>query len=83
MTPSFLLTGLLVALGMALADAAWAYWAQKVAERRVLAAGLSSVAIVVINSYVVSEYVADKRFIIFAAVGAFLGTAVVTRWRKP
>jgi hypothetical protein len=68
--------------GMAVVDALWSIWVQKVAEKRALAAGFASVAIYLIGAFVVTEYVHDRVYMIPAAVGGFVGTALPIWWKR-
>lgn len=81
MTPTFLLSCLLVCVGMAVADAFWTIYVTKANEGRAHAAGFASVAIVLVNSYVVFEYVHDRRLVFAAAIGAYIGTIIPIFWK--
>lgn len=73
---NFWLNAVLVGIGMAIADFFWTVWARKSTSGDKHAAGLSSVGIVLVNSYVVYEYVHDRRLIFAAAIGAYIGTVI-------
>lgn len=70
------LTFLAVMTGMALVDWIWTIWASMAAKGRGIPAGLASASIVLVNSFVVREYVHEPALIAAAAIGAFIGTAL-------
>lgn len=65
-----------VTFAMILLDLVFAFYVIKTAEKQAVAAGLLSAGIIVLSGYVTRAYVDDKRMLIPAAVGAFVGTAV-------
>lgn len=77
---NFWLNALLVCIGMAIADFFWTVWARKSTSGDKHGAGFSSVGIVLVNSYVVYEYVHDRRLIFAAAIGAYIGTVIPIYW---
>lgn len=77
---NFWVNAFFVCVGMAVADFCWAMWARKTTAGEKVGAGLYSVGIVLVNSYVVYEYVHDRRLIFAAAVGAFIGTVLPIYW---
>ncbi len=81
MNYEFAVSFAVVAVGMAFCDAFWTMYVTQANERRAQAAGFSSIMIVLINSYVVLEYVHDRRLVIAAALGAYVGTVVPIKWK--
>lgn len=79
---SFWQTFVLVALGMGVADALWTVYVTKATEGRALAAGTAATGIVFVNSYVVFEYVHDRRLVFAAALGSFFGTVAPLLWAR-
>lgn len=77
---NFWFNAVLVCIGMALADFCWTVWARKTTSGDKMGAGVASVGIVLVNSYVVYEYVHDRRLIFAAAIGAFIGTVLPLYW---
>ena len=67
---------------MIVADVCWTYYFIKVEERKPLAAGLWSAAIIVASSFITTSYVQDKSLILAAVLGAFIGTAGTVYYKK-
>lgn len=65
---------LAVFLAVALADAAWSLYMLAVAAHRPFAAAGYSAGIVVMGAFVTVAYVKDRRYLLPAALGAFVGT---------
>ena len=65
---------ILVAGCMFISDYFWAKYISTVALTNSIAAANYGVAVVVLGAYVVVSYVEDKRLIVPAAIGAWLGT---------
>ena len=63
-----------VCLSMLISDFTWAKYIATVAAHSSLAAAIYGVIVVVLGAYIVVSYVEDKRLIIPAAIGAFIGT---------
>lgn len=72
----------LVVLCVAFADICWTYYMIKVEERKALAAGLWSCAIMGFGAFSVMSYAEDKSMVIAAVIGAFLGTAGTVYYKK-
>ena len=66
--------GILVACCMFISDYFWVKYIRTVALTNSIAAANYGVVVVVLGAYVVVSYVEDKRLIIAAAIGAWLGT---------
>lgn len=58
----------------ALSDWVWANYMLGVTSRMALEASLWASAVIILGAFVVLSYVDDKRLIIPAAIGAFIGT---------
>ena len=63
-----------VACSMAISDFLWAKYIGTVASASSVAAANYGMLVVVLGAYIVVSYVEDKRMIIPAAIGAWLGT---------
>jgi hypothetical protein len=59
---------------MAITDAIWARYVSAIASSSKLEAAIWGVLVIVLGAYVVISYVADKRMLVAAAIGAFIGT---------
>lgn len=79
---SFPLQFLIVFVSMVLTDVAWTVYFMKVEERRVLGSGIWSALIVAFGAFVTSSYVDDRRLMLAAILGAFVGTAGTVYWKK-
>lgn len=73
---------LLVMVFMMAVDMAWTMYMIEVERRRELLAGLWSAGIMLFGSFVTLSYVEDKRYLVSAAIGAFLGTAGTVYYKK-
>ena len=69
-----------VCLAVALADGLWALWIGAVAANPPVLAGLYSVGLICCGAYVTVAYVQDRRQLIPASVGAFVGTYLSVRY---
>jgi len=78
----FITKFLLVMLAMIIADVCWTYYFIKVEERKAISAGIWSSLIIVASSFITTSYVADKRLIVAAILGAFIGTAGTVFYKK-
>lgn len=65
-----------VFLAVAVADWFWTKYTLAVSAGLALEAGGYSAAIVVVGGFVTLSYVKDRRYLLPAALGAFLGTAL-------
>ena len=70
----------LVFLAVAVSDALWAAWMTAVAAHQPGLAGLTSAGLVVAGAYVTVAYVRDRRYLVPAVLGAFVGTYLAV-WR--
>lgn len=61
---------------MALLDLVFAVYVIVTAGHRAGLAGLTAAAIIVLSGYVTRAYVDDRRMLVPAAIGAFVGTFV-------
>ena len=59
---------------MLVSDFIWAKYIATVASKDSFSAATYGVIVVVLGAYIVVSYVEDKRLIIPAAIGAFIGT---------
>jgi hypothetical protein len=67
---------ILVFFAVALADGAWTLYMQGVAEQRKWKASVSSVLIIALGAFTAISYIEDRRLLIPALLGAFVGTFV-------
>jgi len=63
-----------VFLAVALADALWSLYMLAVAAREPVVAGCYSAGIVLAGAFVTVQYVKDRRYLLPAVLGAFVGT---------
>ncbi len=68
--------GLLVFLATAITDWVWARYVGGIASQASLVAANWSVLVIVLGAFVVVSYVNDKRLILPAAIGAWIGTYI-------
>lgn len=69
-----------VFLALAVADATWVFYIRAIAnEQHWYAAGIA-VVLLVVGAYATVSYVEDKRMIVPAAVGAFVGTLLTSMY---
>lgn len=73
---------LIVFVAMMVTDFVWTDWAKSVADKKPIRAGIMSIGTVLCGAFVVTAYVHDPKYIISAALGAFLGTYLSVRYRK-
>jgi len=73
---------LLVIVSMCFADIAWTFYFIKVEERKSLGAGIWSSLIICFGAFSAINYVEDRRLMVAAVVGAFLGTALTVEYKK-
>lgn len=59
---------------VAVSDAIWTLWIASVAAHRPIVAGLASAALVLCGAFVTRSYVSDKRYLLPAVLGAYVGT---------
>ena len=67
---------------MFLADICWTYYFIKIEERKSLAAGIWAALIYIFGAFTVTSYIEDKRLIIAAIIGSFLGTWATVEYKK-
>jgi len=68
-----------VVAAMTCLDLVFAFYVIQTAEKAAYAAGALAAAIIVLSGFVTRAYVDDKRMLIPAALGAFLGTFLAVR----
>jgi hypothetical protein len=66
--------GCSVALMVGISDYFWAKYISSIAGGNAIVAGTWGAAVVVLGAFIVLSYVHDKRMIVFAGIGAFIGT---------
>lgn len=71
---------LLVFLSATVADAVWAYYIRRTSTGKAIEAGLSAVVLMVAGGVTTILYMADRRLLFGAALGAFVGTYLVVWW---
>jgi len=69
-------------ISMFLADICWTYYFIKIEERKSLAAGTWAALIYIFGAFTVTSYIEDKRLIIAAIIGSFLGTWATVEYKK-
>jgi hypothetical protein len=71
---TFAIQFFLVALAMAVADWCWTKYMMHASAHRAAWAAHWSTAIIAVSAFTVTSYVADKRLVVAALIGAWLGT---------
>jgi hypothetical protein len=69
----------LVFLAMLIGDSLWAKWMLATSKRQPVPAAAYSSAIILVGGFTAVAYVNDPRYLIPAALGAFVGTYVTVR----
>jgi hypothetical protein len=73
---------LLVIMSMCLADISWTFYFITVEERNSLKAGAWSSLIICFGAFTAINYVEDRRLMVAAVIGAFLGTYLTVEYKK-
>jgi hypothetical protein len=76
---TFAVNFVLVALAMAAADWCWTKYFLHTAAGRAVSAAFWSTAIIGVSAFSVTSYVEDKRLIVAALIGAWVGTYFAVR----
>jgi hypothetical protein len=71
-----------IMISMFLADICWTYYFIKIEERKSIAAGTWAALIYIFGAFTVTAYIEDKRLIISAIIGSFLGTWATVEYKK-
>jgi hypothetical protein len=66
-------------ISMAITDAVWAKYMIAVADKRALQSGIYSSLIMILGGVVVLSYTEDRRMLLAAVLGAFVGTYFTVR----
>jgi peptidoglycan biosynthesis protein MviN/MurJ (putative lipid II flippase) len=82
MTTAFAIQFILVMLALILADICWTMYFTETANKNAVKAGIWSALIMLSGSYATVSFVNDKRFIVAAMLGAFIGTYATIKWIK-
>lgn len=69
-----------VFLAVALADALWARWMLATSLGHAVLAGFYSAGLVLSGAFVTVAYIKDRRYLIPALLGAFVGTYLSVRY---
>lgn len=77
-----IIDGALAFGAMLVLDFIWALYTQYVVAKRHWAAAFCATGIMVCNGAVTLLYVSDPVMLIFAAAGAFVGTAAAIKWHS-
>jgi len=78
----FVLKFIAVMSSMALADICWAMYFIEVDKRRAVASGIWGSVIILFSAFTTVHYVEDRRLLVAAVLGAFIGTAGTVMWKK-
>ena len=80
----FIITAILVFLAVVLSDVLWVLYIRRVNQGKALGSAIFGTIIWLFGAFVVINYLQDKRQIIFAILGSFIGTylAVIYDSRK-
>ena len=71
-----------VAAAMAAVDWCWAWYISAIADTKAVASASWSAVIVLLSAFVVVGYVDDKRLLIAAGIGAWIGTYLSVKYRE-
>lgn len=71
--------GLCVTIAMAATDFFYTRWMISVKNSEPTEAGISAAVLIACTAFVTTSYVKDKKMVIFAMIGAFIGTIVAMR----
>lgn len=72
----------LVMIAMICVDVCWTFYFIKVEERKSMLAGVWSSLIMLIGAFVTINYIGDKKLLLAAIIGAFIGTAGSVEYKK-
>jgi len=78
----YILKFIMVMVAMIITDVCWTVYFMKVEERKPIAAGLWSSAIMLAGAIVTTNYVEDRSLMLAAILGAFIGTAGTVEYKK-
>lgn len=78
----FVMSFVLVALAVALADVCWTMFFIETSNSHATKASVWSALIILCGSYSTVSYVQDNRLIIAAMIGAFIGTYLTIKFKK-
>ena len=73
---------ILVTGALILADICWTMFFTETANKNATKAGIWSALIMLSGSYATVSFVHDRRFIIAAMLGSFIGTYITIKWIK-
>lgn len=79
---SFWTIGFLILLGTTIADACWTLYITHIAAGNKWRASLAAFSILLVQGFVVTEYVKESKLIPFAGAGAFLGTILPMTYKE-
>lgn len=65
---------------VALADIVWVGYIRCIAAGQHLAAAFTAVLIILLSAFVTIRYVEDRKMLVPAALGAFVGTLISSWW---
>jgi hypothetical protein len=77
---TFIVKSILVFLAVVLGDILWVLYIRRSGEGRALSAAVFGTLIWIFGAFVVINYMEDKRLIIFAVLGAFIGTYLAVKF---
>jgi hypothetical protein len=77
-----MLIALGVFFGVLLADVAWTLYFIETGRGQAVKAGVWSAAIVGLGAFTTVSYVHDRKLILAAMAGAFVGTWATVAWKK-
>lgn len=79
---TFAIQFFLVMVALIVVDLCWTMYFVETEKRNAVKAGLWSALIMLSGSYATVSFVEDKRLIIAAFIGAFIGTYSTIKWVK-
>lgn len=79
---TFAVQFILVMLALIVADICWTMFFTETANKNAVKAGVWSALIMLSGSFATVSFVHDKRFIVAAMLGSFIGTYATIKWIK-
>ncbi len=73
---------MLVVAAVCIADVCWTMYFIETENRNSVKAGIWSSLIMVAGAFTTTSYVEDKRYVLAAVIGAFIGTVAAVEYKK-
>lgn len=79
---SYAVTFIIVMVAVCIADVCWTMYFIETENRNAVKAGFWSASIMIVGAFTTTQYINDKSLIVAAAIGAFIGTAGIIKWKS-